>query len=69
MCVATLGVVVSRIGDGAIVEVGDETRWVSATLFPEASTGDYVLIAALSIVDRLDGAADDGLMLDQFVEG
>ena len=54
MCVATLGVVVSRIGDGAIVEVGEQTRWVSATLFPETATGDYVLIAALTIVDRLD---------------
>jgi hydrogenase maturation factor len=54
MCVATLGVVIGRDGDWAVVEIGERSRCVSAALFPETEIGDYVVISALTIVDRLN---------------
>ena len=47
------------MGDGAIVQIGERTRWVSALIFPETEVGDYVVVSALTIVDRLRPGQDD----------
>jgi hydrogenase maturation factor len=53
MCFAMTGEVLSVDASGALVQLGDRTRWVSTTLVPEIAPGDLVLVSALSVVQRL----------------
>ena len=53
MCIAMTGEVLSTEGEGALVRIGNQTRWASTALVPEVRPGDLVLVSALTVVERL----------------
>jgi hydrogenase expression/formation protein HypC len=54
MCIGFPGRVVELDGSGAIVETDGRQRHVSILLLPDIAIGDFVTVAAGTIVDRLD---------------
>jgi hydrogenase assembly chaperone HypC/HupF len=57
MCIAFPGLVVDIDADGAVIEIEGRGRRRASTLYlPEVAVGDWVTVAAGTIVDRLDPA-------------
>lgn len=56
MCIAFPGLVVGLDASGAIVETERRRRRASVLLVPEVAVGDWVTVAAGTIVERLDPA-------------
>ncbi len=54
MCVTLPGRVLAVDADGATVDLDGRRRRASTLLLPEISPGDWVIVAAGTIVDRLD---------------
>lgn len=54
MCIGFPGRVVHVDATGALVETEGRRRRASTLLRPDISVGDYVVVAAGTIVDRLD---------------
>jgi hydrogenase assembly chaperone HypC/HupF len=54
MCLASTGRIISLEPGGAVVEVDGRLRWASTSLLPDVRVGEWVLISALTILDRLD---------------
>ncbi len=54
MCVTLPGRVLAVDDDGATVDLDGRRRRASTLLLPEISPGDWVIVAAGTIVDRLD---------------
>jgi hydrogenase assembly chaperone HypC/HupF len=54
MCIAFPGRVVEVDTFGALVETDGRRRRASALLIPDIAVGDWVAVAAGTIVDRLD---------------
>jgi hydrogenase assembly chaperone HypC/HupF len=65
MCIAFPGVVVALDSDGAIVETEGRRRRASTLFLNDIAIGDWVTVAAGTIVERLepDQAADIQTML------
>ena len=65
MCIAFPGVVVALDSDGAIVETEGRRRRASTLFLPDIAVGDWVTVAAGTVVERLepDHAADIRAML------
>ncbi len=60
MCIALPGRVLAVDADGATVDLDGRRRRASTLLLPDISAGDWVVVAAGTIVDRLDpGDAQD----------
>lgn len=70
MCVAVPGQVIAVDEDGAEVVVSGRARRVSSLLVPDLRPGEYVLISAGMITDRLteDEARDRIGLFDQLLE-
>lgn len=56
MCLDFPGRVVGRQGDVAIVECEGRRRRASTFLYPDLAVGDWVYVAAGTVVERLDDA-------------
>jgi hydrogenase expression/formation protein HypC len=56
MCIAFPGQVVALDAAGAVVETEGRRRRASVLLLPEIAVGDWVTVAAGTIVDRLEPA-------------
>jgi hydrogenase expression/formation protein HypC len=54
MCIAFPGLVVGLDASGAIVETESRRRRASVLLIPEVAVGDWVTVAAGTIVERLE---------------
>lgn len=54
MCMTIPGRVVAVDADGAIVETSARVRRASTLLHPEVVVGEWVIVAAGTIVERLD---------------
>ncbi len=54
MCIALPGRVLAVDADGATVDLDGRRRRASTLLLPEVSPGDWVVVAAGTIVERLD---------------
>lgn len=54
MCLSVPGKVEKLIGSKAIVDFGGSKREVSSMLFPDIKIGDYVLVHAGFIIQKLD---------------
>jgi hydrogenase assembly chaperone HypC/HupF len=67
MCIDDPGRVVAIDPLGAIVETGPRRRRASTFLLPDVAVGDWVTVAAGTIVDRLtdEEAAEIRLILDR----
>ena len=65
MCIGFPGLVVALDSDGAIVETEGRRRRASTLYLPDIAIGDWVTVAAGTIVERLerDQAADIQTML------
>ena len=70
MCIDDPGRVVAIDSFGAIVETAARRRRASTLFLPDVSVGDWVTVAAGTIVDRLTGeeAAEIRLILDRAAE-
>ena len=53
MCLTTLGTVIARVADEAVVRTEDGTLRCSALIAPEALPGDEVLVGLGAILRRL----------------
>jgi hydrogenase assembly chaperone HypC/HupF len=56
MCIGFPGVVVGIDESGAVVEAEGRRRRASSLILPEVAVGDWVTVAAGTIVERLDPA-------------
>lgn len=56
MCIEAPGRIVAIDAAGAVVELSGRRRRASTLLFPDARVGDWVTVAAGTIVDRLSAA-------------
>ena len=56
MCLEFPGVVVRRDGDSALIDTEGRLRSASSLLFPDLAAGEWVLVAAGTVIDRLDPA-------------
>jgi hydrogenase assembly chaperone HypC/HupF len=56
MCIGFPGVVVGIDGSGAVVETEGRRRRASTLYCPDVAVGDWVTVAAGTIVERLDPA-------------
>jgi hydrogenase assembly chaperone HypC/HupF len=56
MCLDFPGRVVERDGDSCLVESDGRRRRASTLLVPNVSVGDWVYVAAGTVVERLDEA-------------
>jgi hydrogenase expression/formation protein HypC len=67
MCIAFPGRVIEVDASGALVETDGRRRRASVFLIPDIAVGDWVAVAAGSIVDRLDEgeAAEIKALLDR----
>jgi hydrogenase assembly chaperone HypC/HupF len=54
MCIAFPGVVVDVDPAGAVVETDGRRRRASTVFLPDIAVGDWVRVAAGTVVDRLD---------------
>ncbi|HXU84609.1 MAG TPA: HypC/HybG/HupF family hydrogenase formation chaperone [Verrucomicrobiae bacterium] len=54
MCIAFPGVVVDVDPAGAVVETDGRRRRASTVFLPDIAVGDWVTVAAGTVVDRLD---------------
>jgi hydrogenase assembly chaperone HypC/HupF len=54
MCLEFPGCVIARDGDAVTVETAGRKRRALALLFPDLRVGDWVLVAAGTVVSRLD---------------
>ncbi len=54
MCISFPGRVLAVDGDGATVDLDGHRRRASTLLLPDVAPGDWVVVAAGTIVDRLD---------------
>lgn len=54
LCLGVPGVVVEVKGDIAIVDFGGIKREVDALLVPDVKPGDYVIVHAGAIIERID---------------
>ena len=54
MCIAFPGRVLAVDDDGATVDLGGRRRRASTLLLPDIAPGDWVVVAAGTIVERLD---------------
>jgi hydrogenase assembly chaperone HypC/HupF len=65
MCIGFPGLVVALDSDGAIVQTEGRQRRASTLYLPDIAVGDWVTVAAGTIVERLehDQAADIQTML------
>ena len=61
MCVDFPGVVVERDGDLVTVSTEGRRRRALALLYPDLALGDWVLVAAGTVISRID--ADDAARL------
>ena len=61
MCVTMPGRVVAVDPDGATVQMSGRVRRASTLLHPEVEVGEWVIVAAGAIIERLD-EADAALM-------
>lgn len=67
MCVTIPGRVVAVDADGATVETSGMVRRASTLLHPEVEVGEWVIVAAGTVVERLD-EADAGLIREALLE-
>lgn len=56
MCLDFPGRVVARDADQAIVETEGRQRRASTLLYPDLAVGDWVYVAAGTVIERLDPA-------------
>ncbi len=56
MCIDFAALVVSRDGDAVIVESEGRRRHASTLLVPDVAVGDWVYVAAGTVIERLDPA-------------
>jgi hydrogenase assembly chaperone HypC/HupF len=65
MCIAFPGMVVAVDADGAVVETEGRRRRASTLFLPDIAVGDWVTVAAGTIVERIepDRAAEIQTML------
>jgi hydrogenase assembly chaperone HypC/HupF len=61
MCLEFPGRVISRDGDAVTVDTAGRKRRALALLFPDLRAGDWVLVAAGTVISRLD--ADEAAQL------
>ena len=54
MCVSYPGRVLAIDGDAAVVEIDQQQRRASLLLMPEVSVGDWVVVAAGTVIERLE---------------
>jgi hydrogenase assembly chaperone HypC/HupF len=54
MCLESPALVVGRDGDVATVAIDGRRRRALAMLFPDLEPGDWVLVAAGTVIERLD---------------
>ena len=54
MCLDFPGRVVERTGDACMVDCDGRIRRASTLLYPEVAVGDWVYVAAGTVVERLD---------------
>ena len=57
MCLDFCALVVSRDGDEVVVDNEGRRRRASALLVPDVAVGDWVYVAAGTVIDRVDAAA------------
>jgi hydrogenase assembly chaperone HypC/HupF len=56
MCLDFPGRVIARAGDSVTVESDGRRRKASTLLYPDVTVGDWVYVAAGTVVEVLDGA-------------
>ncbi len=54
MCIDFCALVVSRDGDSVVVDTNGRRRHASTLLVPDLAVGDWVYIAAGTVIERLD---------------
>lgn len=54
MCLDFPGRVIERNGDAVVVDCDGRRRRASTLLYPETAIGDWVYVAAGTVVERLD---------------
>lgn len=59
MCLTVPGAIVAIDGDEAVVRVGDRLRRASILPLPDAAVGDRVIVAAGSVMARVDPSEVD----------
>ena len=57
MCLDFPGRIVARTGDSVIVESDGRRRRASTLLYPDVTVGDWVYVAAGTVVEVLDDAS------------
>ena len=62
MCIERPGVVVERAGAVAAVSLAGRVRRASTLLVPDLAVGDWVLVAAGTVISRLDPAQAEQLI-------
>jgi hydrogenase assembly chaperone HypC/HupF len=56
MCIASPGLVIAVDAEGATVDLDGRTRRASTVLLPDVAAGDQVLVAAGTLIRRLEPA-------------
>ncbi len=71
MCISFPGTVIEVDASGALVETDGRRRRASTLLLPDVCPGDRVVVAAGTIVERLDAweAADIDALLRTAIDG
>ena len=64
MCLEFPGCVVSRDGDVVTVQTAGRARRALALLFPDLAVGDWVMVAAGTVVSRLTSDEAERLTAD-----
>ncbi len=64
MCLELPAQVVGRDGDVVMIDVDGRQRRAMALLFPDLELGDWVLVAAGTVIERLDVAQAAQLTTD-----
>jgi len=64
MCLDMPAQVVSRDGDVATVKADGRLRSASVLLLPDVRVGEWVYVAAGTIIDRMDAATAAGIELE-----
>lgn len=68
MCLAIAGKVMEIKNDEAAIDFGGLTKHASTRLFPALAAGDYVLVHAGFVIQKLDAAyAEELIALDREV--
>lgn len=62
MCIVSPGLVIAVDAEGAVVDLDGRTRRASTVLLPDVVAGDQVLVAAGTLIRRLEPAEASDLI-------